>query len=138
MKRNILIVITAVLLIAGCKNNVDITETPFEVSYSGQYQNVFYNDGTSEPEVTLVVLQDESELSGVGFFNGISFNFKGSLNNNHGVLKFDLLNTNYGDIKGCYIDGFFGADNSFSGGYTLSPEFGTQKIRFKYVGQVKY
>ncbi len=138
MKRNIFIIIISVVLIAGCKNNVDVTETPFEVSYSGQYQNVFYNDGTTEPEVTIVILQDESELSGVGFFNGISFNFTGKLNDNHAVLSFDLLNTNYGNIKGCYIDGFFGSDNSFSGGYTLSPEFGTQKIRFKYVGKVNY
>jgi len=134
MKKVIYISFITILVFFGCKEN--ISESPVSSNYSGQYENSFYNDGSIEPEVTLVLSQDSDELSGLGFFNGISFNLSGKIDGNHAVITFDLLNTNYGNLKGCKIDGFFGTDNSLSGGYTLIPSMGTQKIRFNFIGQV--
>jgi len=133
MKKIIYILFIAALVFS-CKEN--ISESPVINNYSGQYENTLYNDGSVEPEVSLIITQNSSDLTGIGFFNGIYFNFAGTIDGNHAVLSFDLLNTNYGDLKGCKIDGFFGADNSLSGGYTLLSSMGTQKIKFQFIGQV--
>ena len=138
MKKFHIIIATMIILffIAGCQDQT-INE-PYNnttVGYSGEYKNVFYNDGKTEPTVELTILQNESTLTGTGYFNDVPFNFTGTLKENHAFITFDLLNTNAGDFNNCIIDGFFGTNNTFAGGYCLSPIMGTEKIRFQQVQQ---
>jgi len=130
MKTKYLASFLILIAFMGCKDNNSVTE-PVIITYSGQYQNVPYNDGTLEPIVLLYLAQDGTKLSGVGYFNGIAFNFTGMLIQTHAVISFDLLNTNVGDLKNCLIDGYFGADDVLTGSYTLSQQIGTAKIRFQ-------
>ena len=136
MKPKHLIAFLLLLALIGCKDNNSPVE-PTTVSYSGQYQNIPYNDGTAEPTVLLYLAQDGAKLSGVGYFNNITFNFTGTLVQTHAIISFDLLNTNLGDLKNCIIDGYFGADNVLAGGYTLAPQYGTAKIRFQMMENEK-
>lgn len=131
MKSIYLISSIVFLALFGCKDSP--VEPEKSSNYSGQYQNVFYQDGTSEPSVKLIVAQNDAKVSGVGYFNGIPFSFNGTLINTHFTIAFDLLDTSMGDLHNCVIDGFFGSDYSLAGGYTLPYPFGTEKIRFKLV-----
>ena len=119
-----------ILLLTACKENNPV-EPAASATYSGQYQNVKYDDNTIQPDVSLTIVQNGDILSGNGSFNGILFNFSGTLIQTHMVISFNLINTNVGDLKNCIIDGYFGANNFLAGGYTLSYLYGTQKIRFE-------
>lgn len=130
MKKTSYIAALILLILAGCKENQSVAPH-VSSNYSGKYANVLYNDNSIEPTVTLNLTQNDENLSGVGCFNGIEFNFSGTLVERHAVLSFDLLDTNVGDLRGCTIDGYFGDQNILAGGYTLTSQFGTEKIRFK-------
>jgi len=136
MKRSNLTSLLLVLALWGCKEYGTATET-VTANCSGQYQNIPYNDGTMEPNVVLYLVQEDAKLSGIGCFNGITFNFSGALIQTHAIISFDLLNTNMGDLRNCLIDGYFGEGNFLAGGYTLSPQMGTCKIRFRMVEKAR-
>lgn len=132
MKR--LIYLTLPLMIfAGACSDTSVSPPEMSADYSGKYENVLYNDRTVEPKVTLEVSHSGNSLSGTGTYNGIRFSFRGTVEEEHAVLTFDLLNTNAGDLRGCIIDGYFGDNKMLAGGYTLSPSYGTEKIRFRQV-----
>jgi hypothetical protein len=131
--KKIAVLITLLLIsLFGCKK-YEIVEPDKDTSYSGQYENVVYEDSLCEPKVILYISQEDAKLSGVGYFNNVFFNFTGTLIDRHAIISFDLLNTNVGDLKNCSIDGYFGTNYNLAGGYTLTPYFGTTKIRFKKV-----
>lgn len=132
MKKYALLIPLILISFYGCKK-YEIVGPERDTSYSGQYENVVYADSLNEPKVVLYISQEDSKLSGVGYFNNIFFNFSGTLIDKHAIISFDLLNTNVGDLKNCSIDGYFGSNFNLAGGYTLSPYFGTTKIRFKKI-----
>jgi hypothetical protein len=132
---NLIFFVLAILF--GCKYD-DVVEPAKSISYSGQYENVYYNDTANEPKVILYLAQESSKLSGVGYFNSIFFSFSGTLIDKHAIISFDLLNTNLGDLKNCHIDGYFGDGFILAGGYTLTaPNYGTTKIRFKKIADAE-
>ena len=121
-----------IVIAAGCKESIPV-QPPEAPNYSGQYQNLKYSTTDIEPTVTLNLQQNGSSLAGSGTFNDLTFNFTGTVAENHATITFDLLNTNVGDLRGCVIDGYFSSDYLLAGGYTLSYQMGTEKIRFRLV-----
>jgi hypothetical protein len=132
-KTILLLPLLTVMLYSSCKDNNNPVEPAAATNYSGIYQNLKYDDNTLQPVVTLSLIQKDALLTGTGTYNGINFSFTGALIQTHLVISFDLLNTNMGDFRNCTIDAYFGANNYLCGGYTLSTQFGTEKIRFQQV-----
>jgi hypothetical protein len=120
------------LLVAGCKspNVTDPVSTP---NYSGQYQTIPYDSTDVEPTVLLLLNDQSSTVSGTGSWNGITFNFTGTVVDKHVLFTFDLKGTNLNDLNGS-IDAFVGTDQSLAGGYKLwNPNnIIVGPIRFKY------
>jgi hypothetical protein len=116
----------------GCKQN-DIVAPGPDTSFSGQYQNGSYGETGDQPYILLFIAQEDSKIVGEGYFNSIFFSFTGSLTNNHLVIYFDLLYTNFGDLKNCNIEGYFNSSYVLTGAYTLILSDGnsSQKIELK-------
>ncbi len=127
-------IIASVFALAGC-NQEGTTEVVQPPNYTGQYQSVPYETPQSEdPLVILLLAQQGNKLSGTGSWNGITFNFDGTLIERHMLVTFVLKGTNVGDINGT-IDSWIGSDKSLAGGYQLwnSSALFTGAIRFKHV-----
>ncbi len=106
-----------VILFAGC--NSDTINNPVQNSnYTGQYQSVPYSDSQGDPTVVLLLAQTGNTISGTGTWNGITFNFAGTVIDNHVLINFKLTGTNIGDLNGG-IDTYIGSDLSLAGGYNL-------------------
>ena len=132
MKKIIISLALVMFAAFGCADN-PVSAPELSSGYSGKYENLLYNDRTVEPRVTLDMSHSGSALKGTGTYNGIQFSFTGTVEDEHAVITFDLLNTTAGDLRGCVIDGYFGENKTLAGGYTLSSLYGTEKIRFKPV-----
>ena len=116
----------------GC-NSESATEVVEVPNYTGQYQSVPYDSPQIEnPDVVLLLAQDRNKVSGTGNWNGITFNFEGTLIEKHMIVMFVLKGTNYGEINGT-IDTWVGNDKSLAGGFQLwnSLTIMNGAIRFK-------
>jgi len=120
------------LLIAGCKSP-DVTNPVTTPNYSGQYQTIPYDTTDVEPTVLLLLANQSNTVSGTGSWNGITFNFTGTVVDKHVLFTFDLKGTNLNDLNGS-IDAFIGNDQSLAGGYKLwnPANIIVGPIRFKY------
>ena len=132
--KTLLIVGLIVIFFAGC--NSDTINNPIQDSnYTGQYQSVPYESNSQgDPTVVLLLAQSGNTVNGTGTWNGITFNFAGTIIDNHILINFKLDGTNLGDLNGG-IDTYVGDNSSFAGGYNL---FNTTyvlsgAIRFKKV-----
>ena len=102
----------------GCNpdSTTEVVEAP---NYTGQYQSVPYESSRGEdPNVTLLLAQEGGKISGTGNWNGIIFNFDGTLVEKHLIVAFVLKGTNYGEINGS-LDTWIGSDKSLAGGFQL-------------------
>jgi hypothetical protein len=105
-------------LMIGC-NSESTTETIDPLNYTGQYQSLAYEPPQPEnPIVVLLLIQEGNKLSGTGNWNGITFNFTGTLLEKHIIVTFVLKGTNYGEINGS-IDTWIKNDKSLAGGFQL-------------------
>jgi hypothetical protein len=120
------------LLIVGCKSP-GVTDPVTTPNYSGQYQTVPYESIDDEPTVLLLLANQSDAVNGTGSWNGITFNFTGTVVDKHVLFTFDLKGTNLNDLSGS-IDAFVGTDQSLAGGYKLwnSGNIIVGPIRFKY------
>jgi hypothetical protein len=128
------IVIASIFVMVGC-NSESTTEVVEAPNYTGQYQSVPYESSQADnPTVILLLSQEGNKLSGTGNWNGITFNFEGTLIEKHMIVTFTLKGTNYGEING-NIDSWVGNDKSLAGGFQLwnSATILTGAIRFKHV-----
>ncbi len=128
----ITLVIVPLFIMIGCNpdSTTEVVEAP---NYTGQYQSVPYESSSGEdPNVVLLLSQEGGKISGVGNWNGITFNFAGTLVEKHMIVTFVLKGTNYGDINGS-IDTWIGNDKSLAGGFQLwnSLTIMNGAIRFK-------
>ena len=133
-KKFFTIVIASIFILAGC-NSETTTEVVEAPNYTGQYQSVPYESSQSDnPTVILLLAQEGNKLSGTGNWNGITFNFEGTLIEKHMIVTFTLKGTNYGEING-NIDSWIGTDRSLAGGFQLwnSSTIISGAIRFKNV-----
>ncbi|MEW6508643.1 MAG: hypothetical protein AB1432_12960 [Bacteroidota bacterium] len=131
MKKILLIFFIAALY--GC--NQDNPVEPNKVlNYSGKYQTNIQDVQT----VLLYVYHDgKMSLSGTGNWNGMTFNFAGTVLNKHAILNFSLKKTSLGDLEGT-IDGFFDEEGkSLAGGYMLRNEYNIlqNSISFKLIAK---
>ena len=129
-----LIAVASIFLFFGCSKE-DPTEVVQLPNYTGQYQSVPYQSAQSEdPVVILLLSQEGNKISGTGNWNGITFNFNGTLIEKHILVTFILKGTNLGEINGT-IDSWIGSDKSLAGGYQLWNNTGiiSGAIRFKPV-----
>ena len=121
------------IFFAGC--NSDNINTPVQnPNYTGQYQSVPYDDNAGDPTVVLLLSQSGNDVSGTGTWNGITFNFSGTIIDTHVLLNFRLSGTNIGDLNGG-IDTYIGTNQTLAGGYNLfnSSYILSGAIRFKKV-----
>ena len=110
------IVIAFIFAMMGCnpESTTEVVEAP---NYTGQYQSVPYESSQGEdPNIVLLLSHEGNKLSGIGNWNGITFNFIGTLVEKHMIVTFVLKGTNYGDINGS-IDTWIGNDRSLAGGF---------------------
>ncbi len=117
MKR--LSIIVLLITLSGC-NFDKIVEVEAELNYSGEYQTSLKSTET----IILYISHDgQMSLSGTGNWNGLTFNFAGTVMNKHAVLTFALKKTSFGDMEGT-IDCFFDdAGTLLAGGYVLRNEY---------------
>lgn len=125
-------VIASLFIIIGCNpdSTTEVVEAP---NYTGQYQSVPYESShTEDPKVVLLLTQQGGKVSGTGNWNGIVFNFDGTLVEKHLIVTFVLKGTNFGEINGS-IDTWIGNDKSLAGGFQLwnSMVIMNGAIRFK-------
>lgn len=114
----IFLIFISMIVLIGCTNDSVNDPISSEPNYTGQYQSVPYNSEESDPTVVLLLAQDGNSINGTGTWNGIAFSFSGTIISNHVLLKFDLTETNFGDLQGG-IDTYVGNDKSLAGGYNL-------------------
>jgi hypothetical protein len=133
MKSRVILLVFMVVLSHCYEDNVN-NPLP-EPNYTGQYQSVPYNTTHSDPTVVLLLDQEGNEVSGTGYWNGLTFSFSGTIISKHILIRFDLTETNYGNLKGD-IDTYAGEDKSLAGGYNLYNTYNvfSGAIRFKLVG----
>lgn len=117
MKR--LSIIALLITLSGC-NFDKIVEVETELNYSGEYQTSLQSTET----IILYVSHDgQMSLSGTGNWNGLTFNFTGTVMKKHAVLTFALKKTSIGDLEGT-IDCFFDDTGLLlAGGYVLRNEY---------------
>ena len=113
-----IIVMAYIFVFFGC-NSESTTEVVEVPNYTGQYQSVPYESSQGgDPTVVLLLLQEGNKISGTGNWNGLTFNFAGTLLEKHLIVMFVLKGTNYGEINGT-IDTWIGSDKSLAGGFQL-------------------
>ena len=120
------------LFIIGCKSP-GVTDPVTAPNYSGQYQTIPYDTTDVEPTVLLLLANQSNTVTGTGSWNGITFNFTGTVVDKHVLFTFNLKGTNLNDLNGS-IDAFVGNDQSLAGGYKLwnPANIIVGPIRFKY------
>ncbi len=133
MKKVLLIFIMAGLYACNSESPV---EPEKKINYSGEYQ-------TNYQEVQTVILymyhDGKMSLSGTGNWNGLTFNFQGTVLDKHAILNFSLKKTSLGDLEGT-IDGFFDDEGKLlAGGYMLRNEYNILQsaVSFKLVAKAK-
>lgn len=128
------VLIFALIIITGCSYENPV-EPDNEINYSGEYQTNLQEINT----VILYVYHDgKMSISGTGNWNGLTFNFTGTVLKKHLIINFSLNKTIAGDLEGS-IDGFFDDQGKFlAGGYILRNEYNIlqNSISFKLVSKV--
>ncbi len=131
MKKVLLIFIMAGLYACNSESPVEPVK---KINYSGEYQ-------TNYQEVQTVILymyhDGKMSLSGTGNWNGLTFNFLGTVMDKHAILNFTLKKTSLGDLEGT-IDGFFDDEGKLlAGGYMLRNEYNILQnaVSFKLVAK---
>lgn len=131
MKKVLLILFIAALY--GCSQDNPV-EPEKKINYSGEYQTNYQEMQT----VILYMYHDgKMTLSGTGNWNGLTFNFQGTVMDKHAILNFSLKKTSLGDLEGT-IDGFFDDDGKLlAGGYMLRNEYNILQsaVSFKLVAK---
>lgn len=131
MKKVLLIFLITGIYACNPENPV---EPEKKVNYSGEYQ-------TNVQDIQSIILymyhDGKMTLSGAGNWNGLTFNFLGTVMEKHVILNFSLKKTSLGDLEGT-IDGFFDNDGKLlAGGYMLRNEYNILQdaISFKLVAK---
>ena len=131
MKKVLLILIIAGLYSCNSENLIDPEK---KINYSGKYP-------TNYQEIQTVILymyhDGKMSLTGTGNWNGLTFNFQGTVMDKHAILNFSLKKTSLGDLEGT-IDGFFDDEGKLlAGGYMLRNEYNILQnaVSFKLVAK---
>ncbi|MDQ7816304.1 MAG: hypothetical protein RDU14_04715 [Melioribacteraceae bacterium] len=131
-----ILLIALLITLSGC-NYDNIVEVETQRNYSGEYQTSLQNIET----IILYISHDgKMSLSGTGNWNGLAFNFAGTVMNKHALLTFSLKKTSLGDLEGT-IDCFFDNAGMFlAGGYVLRNEYNIVQsaINFRLVSRALY